>query len=108
MRKVFVAIMVIFVLVAFTSFQGLTAPKGQGPKDKPLVGSVIAYDANDQYLGILLGTVGQYDSIFISDPINYPVYIDKESGEVVKRVVYFVSDDCTGTPSSHLCSSCSS
>lgn len=58
------------------------------------------YDANDQFLGLLLDTNSAISidgvSIFVPS-ISYPVYIDVD-GNTDNSSLYYKSTDCTGQP----------
>lgn len=59
-------------------------------------GSVKVYDANDQFLGILLNN-GSSVEIFIPD-LNMDTLIDTATGEIPIGYTTYESTDCTGEP----------
>jgi hypothetical protein len=87
--------------------QGETGPQGppgpagpQGDPGPPEEGCLNVYDANDQYLGILLDSKEGYTTTIYIPSLDAITQL-RPTGRIVRDNAvsfYFESDDCTGTP----------
>jgi hypothetical protein len=84
--------------------QGETGPQGpagpQGETGPPGEGCLNVYDANDQYLGILLDSKEGYITTIYIPSLDAITQL-RRTGRIVRDDAvsfYFESDDCTGTP----------
>lgn len=64
-----------------------------GPNRVNLCG-VHVYDAEDQYLGLLLNAAGSIVTVFIPE-LNLITVIVRTSGKIARRVLYSESTDCS-------------
>lgn len=78
--------------------QGPEGPAGPEGPEGPPGGGVEVYDANDNFLGILLGDKGGQIEIFIPG-FNLVTAISKKTGKISKldTVFLYTSDNCSGT-----------
>jgi hypothetical protein len=84
--------------------EGIQGPQGdkgdtgdtgpEGPPGPP--GAVYVYDANGQYLGILMGLSNRIDLTIYRQDLKRFISIHQKSGEIEHANIYYENSDCTG------------